>query len=344
MGGSFPCYSHPHSVQPPLQRTATLTIHVQPLNCTPHLTPLLPLSLPPPNNQETNRHGVSANVDERTRFEMYYTPFIGAVEADVGSVVSVRPLLTSAAAGTADDAAATAAAACTISYFFPVAFQLEKSFHYLHSPDNRAIFHDSLPLSQTGPPTFSMPFLLNRVAPPTVPASPNPNLTVTIALALALALVLTLTLTLNPNPLLPVGSRAAAVALTCTPWMCAADQMCSYNLINGRWSCENNETLAVDFKQRIGFQGWVRNANCFVPRQNSLQSNLPLSLAPSPSTQRAALSTIPACIASMLCFSPLVMQSCIPAIPHVGRLMSRLGTRCCCHYNHRDTAAAKLVI
>jgi len=37
------------------------------------------------NNQETNRDTVSANVDERTRFELYYQPFIGAIEADVGS-------------------------------------------------------------------------------------------------------------------------------------------------------------------------------------------------------------------------------------------------------------------
>ena len=39
------------------------------------------------NNQETNRHGVSENVDERTRFEMYYPPFRGAVEADAGSAM-----------------------------------------------------------------------------------------------------------------------------------------------------------------------------------------------------------------------------------------------------------------
>eukprot|EP00055_Hartaetosiga_balthica_P011579 m.53075 g.53075 ORF g.53075 m.53075 type:complete len:739 (-) comp7652_c0_seq1:124-2340(-) len=37
------------------------------------------------NNQETNRGSVSENVDERTRFEMYYPPFEGAIEADVGS-------------------------------------------------------------------------------------------------------------------------------------------------------------------------------------------------------------------------------------------------------------------
>ncbi len=37
------------------------------------------------NNQETNRVSVSDNADERTRFEMYYLPFLGAVEAGVGS-------------------------------------------------------------------------------------------------------------------------------------------------------------------------------------------------------------------------------------------------------------------
>lgn len=37
------------------------------------------------NNQETNRDKVSSNVDERTRYELYYQPFYGAVEADVGS-------------------------------------------------------------------------------------------------------------------------------------------------------------------------------------------------------------------------------------------------------------------
>jgi len=37
------------------------------------------------NNQEFNRTTVSENVDERTRFEMYYPPFEGAIEAGVGS-------------------------------------------------------------------------------------------------------------------------------------------------------------------------------------------------------------------------------------------------------------------
>jgi beta-glucosidase len=39
------------------------------------------------NNQETNRGNVSANVDERTRMEMYSTAFGGAVEAGVLSVM-----------------------------------------------------------------------------------------------------------------------------------------------------------------------------------------------------------------------------------------------------------------
>ncbi len=39
------------------------------------------------NNQETNRGAVSEEVDERTRFEMYYPPFAGAVEAGVGSIM-----------------------------------------------------------------------------------------------------------------------------------------------------------------------------------------------------------------------------------------------------------------
>ena len=37
------------------------------------------------NNQETNRGAVAELIDEKTRFEMYYPPFIGAVEAGVGS-------------------------------------------------------------------------------------------------------------------------------------------------------------------------------------------------------------------------------------------------------------------
>jgi beta-glucosidase len=37
------------------------------------------------NNQETDRDTVSENVDERTRHEIYYPPFQGAVEAKVGS-------------------------------------------------------------------------------------------------------------------------------------------------------------------------------------------------------------------------------------------------------------------
>lgn len=39
------------------------------------------------NNQETNRQSVSENVDERTRFELYYPPFEGAIAAEVGSMM-----------------------------------------------------------------------------------------------------------------------------------------------------------------------------------------------------------------------------------------------------------------
>eukprot|EP00754_Rhynchopus_humris_P030074 Rhum_TRINITY_DN15255_c1_g1::Rhum_TRINITY_DN15255_c1_g1_i1::g.146381::m.146381/K05349/bglX; beta-glucosidase len=39
------------------------------------------------NNQETNRQTISEDVDLRTRAEIYYPPFLGAVEAGVGSVM-----------------------------------------------------------------------------------------------------------------------------------------------------------------------------------------------------------------------------------------------------------------
>jgi beta-glucosidase len=39
------------------------------------------------NSQESNRHGDSSDADERTRYEMYYPPFAGAIEAGVGSVM-----------------------------------------------------------------------------------------------------------------------------------------------------------------------------------------------------------------------------------------------------------------
>jgi beta-glucosidase len=33
--------------------------------------------------------------------------------------------------------------------------------------------------------------------------------------------------------------------------------MCSYNLINGIYACENEETLQRDLKGTLGFDGWV---------------------------------------------------------------------------------------
>ena len=39
------------------------------------------------NNQETNRNSISANVDERTQWEIYYPPFEAAVDAGVLSVM-----------------------------------------------------------------------------------------------------------------------------------------------------------------------------------------------------------------------------------------------------------------
>ena len=33
--------------------------------------------------------------------------------------------------------------------------------------------------------------------------------------------------------------------------------MCSYNLINTVWACENNQTLNTDLRERMGFKGYV---------------------------------------------------------------------------------------
>eukprot|EP00322_Chrysochromulina_rotalis_P031894 CAMPEP_0115890084 /NCGR_PEP_ID=MMETSP0287-20121206/33166_1 /TAXON_ID=412157 /ORGANISM="Chrysochromulina rotalis, Strain UIO044" /LENGTH=368 /DNA_ID=CAMNT_0003346839 /DNA_START=111 /DNA_END=1214 /DNA_ORIENTATION=- len=33
--------------------------------------------------------------------------------------------------------------------------------------------------------------------------------------------------------------------------------MCSYNKVNGKWSCENPDTLQRDLKDRLGYKGWV---------------------------------------------------------------------------------------
>ena len=33
--------------------------------------------------------------------------------------------------------------------------------------------------------------------------------------------------------------------------------MCSYNKVNGKWSCENPDTLQRDLKERLGYKGWV---------------------------------------------------------------------------------------
>ena len=41
--------------------------------------------------------------------------------------------------------------------------------------------------------------------------------------------------------------------------------MCSYNLINGEWSCQNNETLNTDLKERLGFKGFVMSCVGFGP-------------------------------------------------------------------------------
>ena len=39
------------------------------------------------NNQESNRTRSDSIVDERTRFELYYGPFQGAVDAGIGSLM-----------------------------------------------------------------------------------------------------------------------------------------------------------------------------------------------------------------------------------------------------------------
>ena len=39
------------------------------------------------NEQETHRMGQSANVDERTQYEIYYPPFQAAIKAGVGSAM-----------------------------------------------------------------------------------------------------------------------------------------------------------------------------------------------------------------------------------------------------------------
>ena len=39
--------------------------------------------------------------------------------------------------------------------------------------------------------------------------------------------------------------------------------MCSYNRINGNYSCGNNDTLNTDYKVRAGFEGWVSSGPLF---------------------------------------------------------------------------------
>jgi beta-glucosidase len=39
------------------------------------------------NNQEMETKLANSHIDERTRFEMYYPPFEGAFEANVGSIM-----------------------------------------------------------------------------------------------------------------------------------------------------------------------------------------------------------------------------------------------------------------
>ena len=39
------------------------------------------------NNQEIHRWDNSANIDERTQYEMYYWPFMGAIDAGVSSAM-----------------------------------------------------------------------------------------------------------------------------------------------------------------------------------------------------------------------------------------------------------------
>ena len=43
------------------------------------------------NEIETDRKTVSANVDERTRFELYYPPFQSAIDAGISNLFIVKP-------------------------------------------------------------------------------------------------------------------------------------------------------------------------------------------------------------------------------------------------------------
>ncbi len=33
--------------------------------------------------------------------------------------------------------------------------------------------------------------------------------------------------------------------------------MCSYNKVNGKWSCENEKNLMTDLRERLGYEGFV---------------------------------------------------------------------------------------
>ena len=51
------------------------------------LTCALLMTSPHSEGQETDRGGGNEVVDERTRMEMYYPPFLGALKAEVGSIM-----------------------------------------------------------------------------------------------------------------------------------------------------------------------------------------------------------------------------------------------------------------
>merc|ERR1711861_44523 len=57
--------------------------------------------------------------------------------------------------------------------------------------------------------------------------------------------------------------------------------MCSYNKINHVWSCENEETLGIDLKQRLNYTGYVMSdwgATHSTSIQQGLDQEMPTNL------------------------------------------------------------------
>ena len=170
--------------------------------------------------QETNRNNVSVILDERAKFEIYYPPFVSAIEAGVGSVM------------------------CSYGLYV----WIFKWFQWFYI-DFKNTFSDFVIFLHYSMPYFQIicEFSLVLIIPFVYFCKRKLSYCITLSICTRIRV-----------QMIQILKNYRTVPFYTFLYTWYELKNYRYNRIGGNFSCENADTLAGDLKTDLNFTGWVR--------------------------------------------------------------------------------------